>query len=329
MRLTLAIPQLLSIDPAQLSRLPGLGRLAAFAGAPRPHDAGIDAAFAAAAGLPPDASLARLAAAGAQFEAGDACVLYADPVSLVAGRDDVLLTGRVDDLRDDEARAFIAALNGHFASDGIVFHAPRPDTWFVTGKAACGVATTPLAAVRGAIHASLPRGGATFPWRRWLAEMQMLMHEHPVNAARARDGRAPANGIWLWGDGTQGRGAPDADTGWFAPTGRAGDVARGIAWWHQGSALVPPADFASLPAATAVHVMMPPADAACAATIDRAWLAPAADALVRGRITELNLVSDAGTTAYTWRALVPSWTSRVRLRWTAPPFVVPARAADA
>ena len=330
MRLTLAIPHLLSVDPAQLSRLPGLGRLAAFAGAPRAYAAGIDAAFAAATGMPPDTSLARLAAAGASFEPGDACVLYADPVALVAGRDDVLLAGRVDDLCEADTRALVAALNSHFATDGIVFHAPRPDTWFLTAESARGLVTTPLPAVRGAIHANLPRSDPQFPWRRWLAEMQMLMHEHPVNAARASAGLVPATGLWLWGNGNQTRGAPRDDTGWFAATGRTGDVARGIAWWHHDSAALPPGNLGLLPPSAAAHVMFPPViDAVDAQGIDRAWFTPAADALARGTITELILVSDRVATAYVWRAQQPPWMTRVRLRWAAPPFTIPAADEDA
>jgi len=37
--------------------------------------------------------------------------------------------------------------------------------------------------------------------RRLGAEIEMWLHEHPVNAVRARRGEAPVTGLWLWGGG--------------------------------------------------------------------------------------------------------------------------------
>jgi hypothetical protein len=79
MRLVLALPHLLAVEPAILAGMPGLARIAAFADAPACVDAGIDAAFAQDAGAPADASLAQLAAIGAGICPSDA-ILFADPV---------------------------------------------------------------------------------------------------------------------------------------------------------------------------------------------------------------------------------------------------------
>lgn len=39
------------------------------------------------------------------------------------------------------------------------------------------------------------------PWYRLLNEIQMYMHQHPVNAERIRQGRLPINSLWFWGAG--------------------------------------------------------------------------------------------------------------------------------
>jgi hypothetical protein len=39
------------------------------------------------------------------------------------------------------------------------------------------------------------------PWHRLLNEIQMFMHQHPVNAERMRQGRLPINSLWFWGAG--------------------------------------------------------------------------------------------------------------------------------
>ena len=47
----------------------------------------------------------------------------------------------------------------------------------------------------------LPQGADAPRWRRWQNEIQMLLHAHPVNQARASRGRAAATSVWFWGGG--------------------------------------------------------------------------------------------------------------------------------
>lgn len=74
--------------------------------------------------------------------------------------------------------------------------------------------------VMGASVADIQRADPADPTLRRLgAEIEMWLHEHPVNAARSRRGQAPITGLWLWGGG------PSSSTS--APQGKAanGDVA--------------------------------------------------------------------------------------------------------
>lgn len=330
MRLVLALPHLLAFDPATLARLPGLARIAASAGTPRRVEAGLETAWVAAAGAPADASLAQLAASGAGMDAGAAAILFADPVTLVAGRDDILFQGRVDDLTASHAHTLVALLNAHFADDGVVLHAPRPDAWFVTAEAVRTLATTPPAAIRDAIYPHLPRGEAAKAWRRWLSEMQMLLHEHAINEERERAGLAPVTGVWIWGGGRQDWADPLPDAVWIAPDGRLGDAVRGLARRAGRSAIAPPASLAAVSPTTAVHAVLPPARAADeVAALDAAWLVPAADALARGTFDTITLIGDAGGPAWQWEARRPAFFRRLRERFGAPPFVFPVPETDA
>jgi hypothetical protein len=50
-------------------------------------------------------------------------------------------------------------------------------------------------------------------WYKLLNEIQMFMHQHPVNDERGRSGRLPLNSLWFWGGG----GLPrqyDGDLAW-------------------------------------------------------------------------------------------------------------------
>jgi hypothetical protein len=47
----------------------------------------------------------------------------------------------------------------------------------------------------------LPSGENERQWRHLLNEAQVILHNHPVNAARVKEGKAPANSVWFWGAG--------------------------------------------------------------------------------------------------------------------------------
>ena len=129
--------------------------------------------------------------------------LRADPVELRMERSRLVLARAVSDLDATESRELIAALNRHFARDGITLLAPFPRRWYLRTDCAPGIATTPLArAANRDVEAHLPQGDAALDWHRVLNEAQMVLHEHVVNEAREARGAAIVNSIWLWGGGT-------------------------------------------------------------------------------------------------------------------------------
>lgn len=129
--------------------------------------------------------------------------LRADPVELRMERSRLVLARAVSDLDATESSALIAALNRHFARDGIALLAPFPRRWYLRTDRVPGIATTPLAlAATRDVEAHLPQGAAALDWHRVLNEAQMVLHEHAVNVAREARGAATVNSVWLWGGGT-------------------------------------------------------------------------------------------------------------------------------
>ena len=51
------------------------------------------------------------------------------------------------------------------------------------------------------VEGHLPRGEGAEELLRLTNSAQMLLHRHPLNALRQRQGKPPANSIWLWGHG--------------------------------------------------------------------------------------------------------------------------------
>jgi len=330
MRLLLVAPELLALDREALAAAPSLRRLARYGRTPAIETRGLPAALFAAAGWPADTAPAPVAALGAGLAPGTDYVLHADPVSLVAGRDDVMLAGRIDDLTTAQADALVATLNVHFAGDGLTFRAPRPDAWFVTMAVAPAISTTPLARATGALYRHLPGGADAKLWRRWLSEMQMLLHAHAATAQREAEGLPPVTGLWISGGGTLPPPGATPTLRIFAPPGRDGDLARGIARLSGTmAAALPDALDADAQAPDTLVVLRPAGTAAELAGIDRAYLALAVAALERGALRELALVAGGGGRAVTWRATRPTPFARLQARFDARPFHVPAPEGDA
>lgn len=197
-------------DPRLLDALarrlhaPGLATLLA-RGVPVPGpDEGVEAALCEALGIvrQQDWPLAPITLRADGGDAGDAYWLRADPVALQLMRDRVVLTdpGALA-LTPEEARLLATAIGEHFGTD---FHPLplHPHRWYLRCPQPPDLTTTPLSVASGrAIAPLLPRGADAGAFRARLNELQMLLHAHPLNAAREARGLAPINSVWLWGGG--------------------------------------------------------------------------------------------------------------------------------
>jgi hypothetical protein len=138
-------------------------------------------------------------------EAADAYWLRADPVHLRMDRDRIVLVeNELFGVSMDEAKALGAALNDHFRTQEIAFHAPRPKRWYVRLPHAPSLVTHSASEAAGRdVRSFLPSGGDALTWHQVFNEIQMLLYDHPVNVEREQRGEPVVNSVWFWGGGVK------------------------------------------------------------------------------------------------------------------------------
>jgi len=132
--------------------------------------------------------------------------LRADPVHLRIERGQIMLAdSRIFQISPEEAQEFTGLLNRHFAEsvgNNLAFLPLQPDRWYLRLAATPALQTHPLSEVAGKnINNFLPSGADSMAWHSVGNEIQMLLHEHPLNQAREARGELPINSVWLWGGG--------------------------------------------------------------------------------------------------------------------------------
>lgn len=132
--------------------------------------------------------------------------IRADPVHLHIERDQLVLAdSRVFQISSQEANQLTELLNRHFAASGqeIVFFPLRPDRWYLCATEIPPAKTHLLSEVANkGINELLPYGTNHATWRGLFNEIQMLLHEHPLNQSREARGEPAVNSVWFWGGGT-------------------------------------------------------------------------------------------------------------------------------
>lgn len=150
-----------------------------------------------------DWPLASLSWLGEGNDAGPDYWLQADPVHLALQRDYFSLSRPAPLALDlSHAEALTAELNQHFAADGLQFHLGRNHAagtrWYLRLPAVPSLRTSLPQQVAGRdIRPFLPQGADAGMWQRLANEMQMLLHDHPVNQAREAAGLLPVNSLWF------------------------------------------------------------------------------------------------------------------------------------
>jgi len=158
-------------------------------------------------GLEPDTSgqlpVAPLTLLADTGQTGSDYILRADPVHLRADQSCLrLFDSHTFSIAQDEADELVAAFNGFYAETGWQLTAPRPQRWYLSLPKVERLVTLSPAQVAGRdINPCLPQGEAAAGWHTRMNEVQMLFHEHPVNAARASRGEPVINSLWPWGGG--------------------------------------------------------------------------------------------------------------------------------
>ena len=174
--------------------------------------------------------------------------------------------------------------------------------------------------------AGLPRGARALHLRRLGSEIEMWLHEHPLNRERAARGELAVSALWLWGARSAasplGAERPHRHDGVSEPaaTGLFGRDTYAEALWQLNGAHTRalPAGYAELEAARAV-VLYPTLQPQAGLlelfmALESRWLAPALQALRERRLTSLRVLAGARSydlrrweLARFWRTAAPWW----------------------
>jgi hypothetical protein len=129
---------------------------------------------------------------------------HLEPVHLVAGLNDLAAMQLQGSSRvtHEEHEALTATLNEHLTFENYELQPNNESGWLLRSTRELDATTiAPEHAFSEPLKHSLPTGPQGAELRRLMTEIQMLLHEHPVNRARARGGLPAINAAWLWGLG--------------------------------------------------------------------------------------------------------------------------------
>ncbi|MEO7775842.1 MAG: hypothetical protein ABIT36_10165 [Steroidobacteraceae bacterium] len=269
---------------------------------------------------------ARVASAALQEPAHR--TVFATPVHLLAGIDHVRLHPagllRLDDAQSQQlAAAFIKVFGesgwrlAPLSGDLILHGLPHRDLQHAADR----TSRDPGRWLGANIAPAIAQGGDTSSMRRATAEIEMWLHEHPLNRERARRGELAVNSLWLWGgEGHTGAGVDELrSVAADAPTILAQDafVTGLCAASHLPAPRLPTrfADVATTSLAVLSAAARDPRDLPLL-RIEQQWLQPALAALRTGEVTRLRLhangllvsLSAAGLRRF-WRRRQPWWQS--------------------
>jgi len=146
--------------------------------------------------------LAAITALNYDLTAQQGYWLRMDPVQLQADLAGVYLLGSYHlGIKPDELQQLTSELSLLLAKD-MTLYTPNPVAWFLQCPSMPLIQTVPPLQLLGKeISAYLPQGADSKSWGRLMTEMQMVLHQSPVNRERELEGKPLINGIWFWGAG--------------------------------------------------------------------------------------------------------------------------------
>jgi hypothetical protein len=199
--LYLLLPSLGGFDDA-----PGLkrwlGRGDRLADARRGREIALSEAFHVPGTTLPVAALLREHLA---HDAGGNPWLCADPayVRVEANGARLLACGGELQLTREDAESLAHPLRPLFGDAGAPLELTSPTIWALRLPPGAELPefVSPEEALGANLLDHLPQGDAGRRWRALFNEAQIILHSHPVNAARRERGLMPVNALWFWGAG--------------------------------------------------------------------------------------------------------------------------------
>ena len=129
--------------------------------------------------------------------------LLTDPVTMWADMAQVFMTSHgfadLDPIERNEIENTIRAV---LLEEGIDLHSDHPERWCIALGEPLDFEFTPLDEALGMdVADALPDHPEARYWRRILNEIQVALHQCPVNVRRRQLGKQEINSVWFWGGG--------------------------------------------------------------------------------------------------------------------------------
>ncbi len=235
---------------------------------------------------------------------------------LEAGVDRLYMSAALQSLGVDEWREVECGFNDTFSAFGYRLTDGHGAQAYLVSAADLEVKTVDPARVRGGdVLRALPEGRDAAGLKRLMTEIQMWLHDHPVNIAREERGDEPVNALWIWGGGL----LPEYGAVSKLPALRSNDAFLNGLWKLKGGvrAGVPHSfDAIDLAADDAMVISLAcapgpgetPAQSMIA--LERAWFAPAVAALWRGQVSCLQVHANDRLFSLTRSGLWRFWRAR-------------------
>ncbi len=108
------------------------------------------------------------------------------------------------DLTDAEVAALTRVLKPLFGDAGLLLEASSSEHWQLRlpKNRPLPDFDPPEEVLGDSLLAHLPEGRHARSWQALFNEVQLLLHQHPVNRARQQQGVWPVNCLWFWGAGS-------------------------------------------------------------------------------------------------------------------------------
>ena len=103
-----------------------------------------------------------------------------------------------------EVGEIFETIGGVFADDGLDFEAVEDRGYLRAGSPIATADCSAESAAGRLPDEFMPTGDGAATFHRLQSELQMLLHDHPVNRRRRERGMPAVNTLWLWGGGHAG-----------------------------------------------------------------------------------------------------------------------------
>ena len=249
--------------------------------------------------------------------------LRADPVNLQPDRDTALMAGYEElALTQDEADKLVEQINTHFADEPWQLYTFAPHRWYLRLDKTPNLKTTPLPKVLGEdINTFMPTGDDADYWFKIMNELQMLIHGSNVNFERDSRNMWVANSVWLWGGGC----FPDVNLNSYYDKIITDDLIYAGIGYHCGFDVIPLNNTLDTDVMfcekiknnnniVVLDILSEQVQRRDLYTfvqtlnkLEKDYLIPCNDLLVKGSIRELKVITDAGTWRVTKKQLGRWW----------------------